>query len=257
MSGSRLFQGPVALRRRGATGRATGYEHVRRFEMKPTSISRTLICIALSSGMAYLALPAWAQPTVAAVTNAASGDITQVARGSFVSIYGSKLGTQAGPPSSLPLPATLGGASVKVSPDGGTATFAAFLHFVSPGQINAIIPSAVPAGPADLTVTVNNVTSSARRIQIAESSFGIFTIGSQPAGLAVVQNFESPTSLPLNLYTNPARPGQTLIMYGTGLGAYTAGPDNAAPQAGNIVSKAQGNAAGTSHANPHTRRAPG
>ncbi len=225
--------------------------------MKPTSISRTLICIALSSGLAFLALPAWAQPSVAAVTNAASGDITQVARGSFVSIYGSKLGTQAGPPSSLPLPATLGGASVNVKPAGGTTVFAAFLHFVSPGQINAIIPSAVPAGPADLTVTVNNVTSSARRIQVAENSFGIFTIGSQPAGLAVAQNFESPTSLPLNLYTNPARPGQTLIMYGTALGAYTAGPDNAAPQAGNIVNNAQVIVAGTTIATAYAGRAPG
>ena len=82
--------------------------------MKLTSSSRTHICIALLSGLAFLALSARAQPSVAAVTNAASGDTTQAARGSFVSIYGSKLGTQAGPPSSLPLPVTLGGASVNV-----------------------------------------------------------------------------------------------------------------------------------------------
>lgn len=204
-----------------------------------------------------LAVPASAQPVVRGIVNAANGDLTQVARGSFVSIFGQNLGTQAGPPAALPLPTSMGGATVNIKPDGGTQTYQAFLHFVSPGQINAIIPSTVPPGQASLTVTVNNATSPAARVQIAASSFGIFTINSQTAGLAIAQNYESPTSLPLNLYTNAARPGQTLILWGTGLGAYTGGSDGEAPQAGNIVNNATVLVAGYSITPFYAGRAPG
>ncbi|MBZ5607942.1 MAG: hypothetical protein LAP38_06790 [Acidobacteriia bacterium] len=205
-----------------------------------TNIRQALRSIGWTMAAACLAAtPAAAQPVVRGITNAANGDITQVARGSFVSIFGQNLGTTAGPPSALPLPTNMGGATVNIKPNSGTKTYQAYLHFVSTGQINAIIPSAVPAGPASLTVTVNSATSPPVPVQIAENSFGIFTINSQPAGMAIAQNYESPTSLPLNLYTNAARPGQTIILWGTGLGAYTGGSDGDAPQAGNIVNNAQ------------------
>ena len=216
-----------------------------------------LILITTGIGVVLFAVPGAAQPVVSAVINAANADTTTLARGSFISIFGSKLGTQAGPPDALPLPTSMGGATVNIKPASGSTSFPAYLHFVSPGQINAILPSAVPAGPADVTVTVNNQTSTARRIQVAESAFGIFTIGSQAAGMAIAQNFESAASLPLNLYTNAARPGQTLILWGTGLGAYTGGPDGAAPQAGNIVNNAQVIVAGTKITPFYAGRAPG
>ena len=225
--------------------------------MKRLTKFRNLFFAGTFIALAFCGLPASAQPTVSAVINAANADTTTLARGSFISIFGKNLGTQAGPPSSLPLPKTLGGAAVNIKPASGSGTFQAYLHFVNPGQINAILPSAVPAGPADLTVTVNNQTSPARRIQVAESAFGIFTIASQPAGMAIAQNYESATSLPLNLYTNAARPGQTLILWGTGLGAYTAGPDGDAPQAGNIVNNAQVIVAGTTISPFYAGRAPG
>ncbi len=224
--------------------------------MKQIIKLRTLAYGAVLSG-AFLALPAEAQPSVSAVINAANADTTSLARGSFISIFGKNLGTQAGPPSALPLPTSMGSAAVNIKPASGSNTFQAYLQFVSPGQINAIIPSAVPAGPADVTVTVNNQTSPARRVQVAESAFGIFTIGSLAAGMAIAQNYESATSLPLNLYTNAARPGQTLILWGTGLGAYTAGSDGDAPQAGNIVNNAQVILAGTSITPFYAGRAPG
>src|SRR5215831_3232966 len=132
-------------------------------------------CIFAGLGLAALTASAQ-QITIGAVANAASNDTTQIARGSFMSIYGTNLGAQAGPPAALPLPTTLGGATVNVKPTSGPTTYKAFLHFVSPGQINAILPSAVPAGPADVTVTVGNSSSPSRRIQVAETSFGIFTI---------------------------------------------------------------------------------
>jgi uncharacterized protein (TIGR03437 family) len=178
---------------------------------------------------------AQAQPVIRSIVNAASGDFTQMARGSYISILGQNLGTEAGPPTAFPIPTTLGGAQVTVKPAAGTATFRAFLYYTSPAQINAVLPSAVPSGPADVTVTVGNATSTARRIQVADTSFGMFTINSQPSGIAIAQNYEPPGAVSLNVYTNPAKPGQTLILWGTGLGPYTASAEDGPPQAGNIV----------------------
>ncbi|HEX4595511.1 MAG TPA: hypothetical protein VH157_14605 [Bryobacteraceae bacterium] len=174
-------------------------------------------------------------PSVVAVVNAANSDRTAIAQGSFMSIYGQNLGSQAGPPSALPLPTTLGNTQVTIKSNSGAATYKAFLHFVSPGQINAILPSTVPVGSATIMVTVGTTNSAAVPFQVVQSSFGMFTLNSQSAGMAIAQNFESATSLPLNLYTNPARQGQTMILWGTGLGPYTAGSDGEPPQAGNIV----------------------
>lgn len=229
--------------------------------MKPKVSRRTALASGpVRAGLLLCLMPLsalMAQPVVRGVLNAANGDLTQIARGSFMSIYGQNFGNQAGPVTAYPLPTTLGDTQVNIKPSGGTKTYQAFLDFVSPGQINAILPSAVPAGEALLTVTVNNVTSTAARITVAENSFGIFTINSQPAGLAIAQNYESPTSVPLNLYTNPARPGQTLILWGTGLGPYTAGPDNQAPEAGNIVNNAKVVLNGTEIEPSYAGRAPG
>ncbi len=196
-----------------------------------------------------------AQPVVRGVLNAANGDSTQIARGSFMSIYGQNLGQTAGPVSAYPIPTTLGGAQVTVA--AGGKNYKAYLDYVSPGQINAIMPSAVPAGEAQLTVTVNNMTSTPARVTVATNSFGIFTINSQTAGLAIAQNYESPTSVPLNLYTNPARPGQTIILWGTGLGPLASGTDDNPPQAGNIVTSAKVLLNGTEITPDYAGRAPG
>ena len=195
------------------------------------------LCLILLASQLF-APRAQAQPVVRGIINAASGDITTIARGSYMTIFGDNLGTLAGA-TTLPLPTNLGGAQVTIKPNGSTNTFQAFLNFVSPGQINAIMPSTVPAGPAGLTVTVNNKTSFSAPVQVSEHSFGIFTLWSQPTGLAIAQNFDPPGSLSLNLYTSPAHTGQTIVLWGTGLGAYTAGPDGDPPVAGNIVTNAQ------------------
>ena len=120
--------------------------------------------------MMFVVPRAEAQPVVHGIVNAASGDLTSIARGSFMTIYGENLGAQAGPPSSLPLPTNLGGATVTITPSGSTKNYQAYLHFVSPGQINAVMPSAVPAGSAFLTVTVNNQTSLKRRSRSAKAT---------------------------------------------------------------------------------------
>lgn len=178
---------------------------------------------------------ALAQPAISnnGVLNAASYGVPQIsgaspmiAPGSLAVIFGSGLGptalTQA---SSLPLTTQLAGTSVTVT--SGTNAYSAYLYYTSAGQVSVIVPSTVPVGLATLRVTYNGVTSNGQTVNIVRSNFGIFTRNQAGTGPGSVQNYVSAASAPLNGLSNPAREGQTLVLYGTGLGAIS-GPDNVA-----------------------------
>ena len=81
-----------------------------------------------------------------------------------------------------------------------------------------------------MTVALNGRTSAQAAIQISPTSFGAFfqTVGGN--SLAIAQNVASATDYPLNLPSSPAKPGQIVILWGTGLGPIN-GPDNLAPGA--------------------------
>jgi uncharacterized protein (TIGR03437 family) len=117
-------------------------------------------------------------PMVAAVANAASFEIAAVAPGSLVALFGSNLSLATAEAQSLPLPISLD--DVSVTFDGLPAP----LLYVSPGQINAAVPSAVPAGPAQVIVRVANQFSAAFTVQIQPDAPGIFTVGSSAAAPA-------------------------------------------------------------------------
>src|ERR1039458_9110754 len=78
-------------------------------------------------------VPGVAQPKVQAVLNA--GSLSPfLAPGTLVSIFGTQLASAAASASSIPLPTQLNGVYVKVG------SVAAFLLYVSPDQVNAVIP---------------------------------------------------------------------------------------------------------------------
>jgi uncharacterized protein (TIGR03437 family) len=114
-----------------------------RFEVK------TLSVLALISLWAAGIAPSFAQMTV---VNSASFDPSQpIAPGSFATVFGQNLCTQTMAGAWIApgqLPTTLGGCSMTVS--GAPA----MMQYVSPGQINFIMPTGV--GPGQATVTVNN-----------------------------------------------------------------------------------------------------
>ena len=157
-----------------------------------------------------------------------------LAQGSFFSIYGSDLGpanfVQA---TSYPLPTALGGVAVKVNAGGGS--YDAYLVFASKGQINAVLPSTVPTGSAQVVVTYNSKSSDPVAITVARTSLGLFY---QPIGgknFAIAQNVNSATDYPLNLPAVPAKPGQIVILWGTGLGPIGTA-DNISPGGGDMPS---------------------
>jgi len=157
-----------------------------------------------------------------------------LAQGSYFSIYGSSLGpAQWAKASSYPLPKSLGGTSVRISSGGNT--YDALMVFASAGQINAILPSNVPVGTAQVVVTYNGEAGSPATINVTKTDVGVFyqSLGGQ--NFAIAQNYNSATDIPLNLPGVPAKPGQIVIFWATGMGAVSV-PDDSAPGAGDMTS---------------------
>jgi uncharacterized protein (TIGR03437 family) len=158
-----------------------------------------------------------AQPNVFdhAIVNAASFakvalPNSSIAQGSFFTVFGTNMGPAKSPSLAFPLQTTLGGASVTVA--AGGQNFNAIPLFVGPGQINAVLPSSVPVGPATLTVNFNG-TSNTVSFQVVPHSFGIFTVAQSGAGPGVIDDGTST----LYTLTHSALAGDTAIIWGTGL----------------------------------------
>ncbi len=170
------------------------------------------------------------------IVNAASNIGGRIARGSFFTIYGANL--KPAPPmqtTAYPIPEEMGGVRVRIS-QGATVKWA-YLHFVSPTQINAILPSDTPLGQVEVTVITNGKPSVAMTTQVVDVSFGIFSAAGG-LGPGIIQNWVSPTESPLNLRSLPATPDQIIIIWGTGLGPQSV-PDNQPPPGGDLPTSVQ------------------
>ena len=165
-------------------------------------------------------------PSIAAVLNAASFQ-PGIEDGSWVSIFGTNLSnsTRAWQSSDFvagSLPTTLDGVSVTI------AGLPAALSYISPTQLNVQVPLTGQTGPVSVVVTNNTVVSPAAFATISPEAPGVFTFG--PGGnkyaAAVVLNNDGTYDYlgPAGLFgsattTRPARPGDVLELYATGLGA--------------------------------------
>src|SRR5665213_328202 len=174
-----------------------------------------------------------AQPTVASggVLNVASYSYPplpggSIAQGSMFVVFGANIGTTSTGGLTFPLPTSLDKTSIKVT--SGSTSVDAIMIYTTPGQVAAILPSNTPAGSGTLTVTYNGQSSSAVPVHIVPSSFGAFAQNQAGSGPAVIQDYVSATDLPVNTLLAPAYPGQTAILWGTGLGP-TSGNDAGAP----------------------------
>ena len=74
-----------------------------------------------------------------------------VAPGSLASLYSSGLAASAAQAGSLPLPLSLGGVTLTITDSAGAQRIAPLLY-VSPGQINFLLPDNIAPGPATFTV---------------------------------------------------------------------------------------------------------
>src|SRR5262249_6092326 len=83
---------------------------------------------------------------------------------------------------SLPLPTTLGGVTLKVKDSGGVERDAP-LFFVSPGQINYLVPAGASVGPASVAVFKNGAAVASGAIPITEPAPGLFTASGSGSGV--------------------------------------------------------------------------
>ena len=194
------------------------------------------------TALLFLVCPATAQQPILthrATLNAASLapfglPNAPLARGGVFTIFGESLGpVQPQSVSAFPLGTDLAGVSLSLTQADKTMV-AAIPLFVSPSQINAILPSTAKAGLASLRVTYQGRKSNAIPIQIEDSGPGIFAISSGGYGPGVVQNFVAADNQPINSLNTPAAPGQTITIWATGLGPVNFS-DNVAPQAGDVA----------------------
>jgi uncharacterized protein (TIGR03437 family) len=105
------------------------------------------------------------------------------------------------------LPTVLPGTGVRVLVN----NLSAHIYFVSPSQVNLLVPSNLIAGPAELQLLINGLAGPAIRFVLMEAAPCLYL---QQPGLAIAVSPEG------RLYTreNAARPGDWVILYATGLG---------------------------------------
>jgi uncharacterized protein (TIGR03437 family) len=149
-----------------------------------------------------------------------------IAQGSIFDIYGTNMGSTTLTQAGFPLPTTISGTSVQVTIAGATTD--AFLFFAAQNQIVALLPSRTPTGTGTITVTRNGIRSATQPITVVTRSLGILTLAQNGQGPAVMQIPDASGNVPLNSATNPIRPGQIGVLYGTGLGAVPYADNNAA-----------------------------
>jgi uncharacterized protein (TIGR03437 family) len=155
-------------------------------------------------------------PAIAAVVNSATFLTGSVSPGEIITIYGSNIGPQT--PISLQLTAsgmvatTLGNTSVTFN------GFAAPLIYVSPNQVNAIVPYEI-AGLTTANVVVSNggAQSVAFVVTVTNTSPAIFTLTQNGTGQGAILNQD----LSINGSTNAAARGSVIAIYGTGEGSVT------------------------------------
>ena len=184
-----------------------------------------MIALGLSAALTIrLARPAEAVSAGVASVNAASF-LGPLAPGAIAAAFGAGLATETRAAATQPLPTQLAGTEVRIV-DASGATHRAPLFFVSPGQVNYLIPEGVALGAAQVTVVSGNGGSSTGSLQIERSSPALFTTTYTGRGVAVALttydgiNFEpvvNPDGTPRSVSGGTMWRPNYLLLFGTGL----------------------------------------
>jgi uncharacterized protein (TIGR03437 family) len=151
--------------------------------------------------------------SAASVVNAASNQPDSFAPNTFISIYGQGLSwvqraLGADDVGTGKLPTVLPGTNVGVSISG----YPAHVYYVSPGQINVLIPADLRPGKAEIRVWLDSTYGPAVPITLGKAAPALFLLD---AATAIVSRPDGS----LVTRENPARPGEVVVLYANGLGA--------------------------------------
>jgi uncharacterized protein (TIGR03437 family) len=162
------------------------------------------------------------------VSASAFGGFSSIAPGSWIEIYGSNLATDsrgwAGTDfSGVNAPTSLDGTKVTV---GGQP---AFIDYISPGQVNAQVPSNAPTGNQPVVVTTAAGASSAYAVTVNAEQPGLlapstFSTGGKQYAVALFSDgttYVLPPGAISGVPSRRAQPGDSITLYGIGFGPVT------------------------------------
>jgi uncharacterized protein (TIGR03437 family) len=146
------------------------------------------------------------------IVNAANPHAGSLAPNTIASIYGKDLayitkGISGDDVRNGVLPVAIPNTGVKVLIN----RIAAPLYFVSPGQVNFLVPSNLTPGPAEILLGLDSRFGPAVRVELAEASPALFQLDPE----VVVATYPDASVVTRE---KPARPGDVIILYATGLG---------------------------------------
>lgn len=168
-------------------------------------------------------------PIVTGVISASAfGGFPSFSSGSWIEIYGTNLsgGTQNWETTDFNgsnAPTALGGTSVTI---GGQA---AFVDYISPGQVNVQVPGGVAAGTQQLILTTGKQSSAPFNVNVVASEPGLlapasFKLGGTQYAVALFSDnttYVLPPGAIAGVTSRRAKPGDTITLYGIGFGAVT------------------------------------
>jgi uncharacterized protein (TIGR03437 family) len=169
-----------------------------------------------------------AVPAISGVISSSGfGSFKAVAPGTFIEIYGSNLAAESlnwsNFFSGVNAPTSLAGTKVTI---GGQA---AFIAYVGPGQVNALVPSNVATGQQQVTVTTAIGTSTPYTVTVNPTAAGMLAPGYLNIGgvqyvgalFSDYQTFVAPPGAISGYASRRARPGDVIVIFGIGFGPVT------------------------------------
>ena len=168
------------------------------------------------------------------------GAFTSVAPGSWIEIYGTNLA----PDTRSWATADFSGNNAPTTLDRTTVTIGgqgAFIDYISPTQVNVQVPGTVGLGPQPVTVSTASGTSNTYTVNVNYEQPGLLAptefhtplgqqyVIAQLAGVAGTP-YVFPTGEFAGVNSQPAAPGQTIVLYGIGFGPVPGDPPGQIPQ---------------------------
>jgi uncharacterized protein (TIGR03437 family) len=167
-------------------------------------------------------------PSVGSVVSASAfGGFSSIGGGAWVEIYGTHLASEArgwgtADFNGSTAPTSLSGVQVQV------AGQPAYVAYVSPTQVNALVPANVAAGQQTLVVSNGGGNSNSYSVNVKATQPGLlapssFLVGGKQYVVAFLPDggFVLPQSGIAGVSGRPARPGETITLYGIGFGGVT------------------------------------
>lgn len=150
--------------------------------------------------------------TTASIVNAADNQSGALAPNAIATIYGANLSysTASIGASNIYgtlLPTVLGSSETRVFVN----NFPANLYYVSPAQINFLVPPNLSPGPAVVQVLTDSTAGPAIQLMLGAVAPGLFQLDAQTAVATAVDGSVLTSS-------SPAKPGDIVILWATGLG---------------------------------------